>query len=190
MTYTIERTHKQGLLNYNFRLQHRWSVLDNQQRLFCFSTGKLWLLEDGKEQYVAVQHGNFRHFVSKLPVLNMFVASPYIIMSGGHKIGEIWRPRGEYGYVGTINHIPYEYRLHSHYIWSFTRDNRQIGIVKHNKGYHACYTAQVNEEGEENLNILLLLCGCFDRESISLNPYIGTNYIPRDKYKERTFWRP
>ena len=190
MTYTMERTYKQGLLGYNLRLQYRWSVLANQEGLFGFSTGKLRLLEDGTEKYAAVQHWSLRHFVSKLPVLNMFVASPYIVMSGGRKIGAIQRPHGEYGLVGAINDILYEYRLHSHYTWSFTRDDRQIGIVKFEMGQHQ-YTVQVNEEGEENLDTLLLLCGCFDRESRSLYRYtIGTNYIPQDKYKERALWQP
>lgn len=189
MTYTIERTYKQGLLSYGFRLQPRWSVLANQERLFGFSTGRLRLMEDGTEKYAAVQRWSLRHFVSKLPVMNLFAASPYIIMSGGRKSGAIRRPRGEYGLVAVINDILYEYRLHSHYTWSFTRDNRQIGLIKFEMGRHQ-YTVRVNAEGEKDLDILLLLCGCFDRGSRMHLYTIGTNYIPRDKYRERALWQP
>ena len=189
MTYTIERTHKKGLLSCRFRLQPRWSVLANYERLFGFDTGKLRLLEDGTEKYAAAQHWSLRHFAGKLPVLNLFVASPYIITSGGREIGAMRRPQGEYGLVAVINDIPYEYRLHSHYIWSFTRGNRQIGLIKFETKKHQ-YTVQVNAEGEDNLDILLLLCGCFDRGNRMLQYTIGTNYIPRDKYRERALWQP
>lgn len=185
MTYIIDQTFKQNLLNYTFRSQPRWSIL-----AIPFGTGKLQLLEDGKELYIAVRHWSFRYFVSKLPILDMFVASPYIVTAEGHKIGKIWRPHGGFGYVAIIDGVSYEYRLHSHYIWSFTRNDRQIGIVKLEMG-KSRYTVQVNVEGEENLHILLLMCGCFDREYIAFyQQQVGTNYIPRDKYRDRALWQP
>lgn len=185
MTYIIDQTFKKDLLNYTFRSKPQWSVLASPS-----GAGKIQLLKDGKELYIAARHRSFRYFASKLPILDMFVTSPYVVTAEGQKIGEIWHPRGEFGYVATINDIPYEYRLHSHYIWSFVRNGRQIGIIKLEMG-KSQYTVQVNAEGEDALHILLLLCGCFDRENMAFYPqHIGTNYIPRDKYKERAFWKP
>jgi len=187
MTCTIERTHKKDELHYRFREYARWSVSANHYGLAGFRPGKLTLMDQQKPICVAAQRMAPRQFWGNLPLINMFVSNPYIIVSQGRQIGTIYRPSGAFGYVGEINDIPYEYRLHSHYVWSLIFDKRQIAVVKYRQG---SYIVQISDERKNQLGFLLLLCACFDRESIHVHPHIGTNFIPRDKYASRAFWQP
>lgn len=188
MIYTIRRLRAKGCLNYTFKEESTWVLWGNRSDFFSMKQGNMTLMVNQEVRYVAIQKNFFRHICEGVPVLNMFVSNPYLISSDGHQIGTMYRPCGGYGYIGTVNGIQYEYRLHSHYVWSLTRDNQQIAVLKYEKGGQ--YTVSVDVIDKNDLGLLLLMCGSFDRESISNTIRIGTNYIPGDKYQARAYWQP
>lgn len=191
MTYTIESTYKWKEYHYRFREQTRWSVSANPYGPFGFSVlGKLTLTEDAIKKYTVTQRMGIRYICENIPFVGMFVSNPYIFFSDGREVGKMCRRIGEYGYIGTINNIQYEYRLHSGYIWSLACDGEQVAIVKYQMNSERSYTVEFDAEGEKHLGILLLLCGCFDREDISNNTPIHPNYVPGDKYEHRALWHP
>lgn len=188
MRYTIRRLCANGYLNYIFKEESTWVLWGNRSDFFSMRQGNMTLMENQEVRCVAIQKNIFRHICESVPVLNMFVSNPYLISTDGYQIGTIYRPCGGYGYIGTVNGIQYEYRLHSCYVWSLVRDNQQIAVLKYEKGGQ--YTVSVGDIDKNDLGWLLLMCGCFDRGSISNTIRIGTNYIPGDKYQERAYWQP